>query len=596
MRKAGRPQGRLKGDTAEANALARFVRDITAGRSVRALAQRYRLGKTTWSEYRSAEKVIPWHWLELLVQDLPVDPHARSELLALAGDLHRAATEAAVNSARRTPENRTGAGSWLRRHHAPTALVRTGADVSEPPHEVARSPEAAVPEVLPARIVRLDAASDTASFVRGEVLDAADTPHSNGVVVLRMEPPKPVPHSRRRILALPPGGTAPSSVRRRRVKAGPALAVALLLVAVGVLLGVRLGAPATSDWSDEPGTSDSVARPQGGPTPSSQAPPPSVARSPEPVTPPASPPVSPSAAQPPTPEEGRHERGPASASLPQKQEAPASTGDQTVPAAPSGTLYAIAPDHRSVRQWRGDGDAWSRIGGPADRILAGKAGLFAVDADSKRLLGYLGAPGKWAPVSEPAAEFAISGDQLYRIAPDHSAVQRWNGTGTTWTTVGGPASHLYGGGAGLFATHPGDGRIYRYDSATGFWPYVGNAGADFAVTDRHLYGLTPDRSEVFQWNGGASSAWFRVGGSAMSLHASPNQVFAISSDHGRLLRYTDTPESWTPASEAGAEFTMTAHHVFRLSPDRGAVFQGTTQDPGSWTRIGGPAAALVASP
>lgn len=218
-----------------------------------------------------------------------------------------------------------------------------------------------------------------------------------------------------------------------------------------------------------------------------------------------------------------------------------------------------------------------------------------MDSDSKQLLGYLGRPGRWAPVSEPAAEFAMSGDRLYRIAADHSAVQRWDGSGATWTVIGGPASHLYGGGAGLFATHPGDGRIYRYDSGANFWPYVGNAGADFAVTGRHLYGLTPDRSEVFQWNGGASSSWFRVGGPATSLRAGPGHVFATTPDHGKLLRYTDSPESWTPASEAGADFTITADHIFRLSPDRSAVFQGSTRTPGTWTQIGGPAAAVAAS-
>ncbi|GGP75979.1 hypothetical protein GCM10010278_62960 [Streptomyces melanogenes] len=637
MRRAGRPQGQLKGGTAEANALAQFVRDITVGRSVRALAQRYRLGKTTWSEYRSAEKIIPWHWLEQLVQDVSEDARVRSQLLAQARQLHTAATRTAVTYEQRATDDTTATRPWLPWHQdsparlteqrpAPagtgpltpattdpgqqtrhgtdrlpvlrrrttTALVRARAGLPEPGREV--TPSIAGASMHPTvHIARLEAAADGTSLVRGEVLSVVDTSRSASVA-LRPEPPRPVPHpqGRARRLALPPGGTATSATRPWRLRAGSVLAVALLLVAVGVLLGVRLSTPATSNWSNAPGTTDSMAPPPQVSAPSVQAPPPLPSPTADTSAPSASPPpASPSAERQSTREADRRESGNVFATPP--PESPTSTTGQTVPSAPPGTLYAIAPDHRSIRQWQGHGTAWSRIGGAADRILAGQAGLFAVDSDSKQLLGYLGTPGRWAPVSEPAAEFAMSGNQLYRIAADHSAVHRWDGSGATWTVIGGPASHLYGGGAGLFATHPGDGRIYRYDSGANFWPYVGNAGADFAVTGRHLYGLTPDRSEIFQWNGGASSSWFRVGGPATSLHASPGHVFATTPDHGKLLRYADSPESWAPASEAGADFTITADHIFRLSPDRSAVFQGSTRSPGTWTQIGGPAAAVAAS-
>lgn len=67
MGRAGRPQGRLKGETEQADALARFVQEVTSGVTVRELAQRYQAGKTSWSEYRSAEKDIPWHLLQKLI-------------------------------------------------------------------------------------------------------------------------------------------------------------------------------------------------------------------------------------------------------------------------------------------------------------------------------------------------------------------------------------------------------------------------------------------------------------------------------------------------------------------------------------------------
>lgn len=92
---AGRPQGRLKGETEQADALARFVREVTAGITVRKLAQRYPAGRTSWSEYRSAEKDIPWHLLQRLIHDHEADPRARTMLLARAGHLHEQATRAA---------------------------------------------------------------------------------------------------------------------------------------------------------------------------------------------------------------------------------------------------------------------------------------------------------------------------------------------------------------------------------------------------------------------------------------------------------------------------------------------------------------------
>ncbi|MBD0675150.1 hypothetical protein [Streptomyces sp. CBMA156] len=96
MGSTGRPQGRLKGETEQADALAQFVRQLTSGLTVRELAQRYPAGRTRWSEYRSAGKDIPWDLLQQLVHDLTKDPSARKELLTQAGHLHEQAVQAAA--------------------------------------------------------------------------------------------------------------------------------------------------------------------------------------------------------------------------------------------------------------------------------------------------------------------------------------------------------------------------------------------------------------------------------------------------------------------------------------------------------------------
>ncbi|MGV9267638.1 RICIN domain-containing protein [Kitasatospora sp. NPDC003701] len=108
MASAGRPQGRLKGETEQADALARFVREVTAGVTVRRLAQRYPAGRTSWSEYRSAEKNIPWHLLQRLVHDQVTDPRTRAALLARAGHLHEQATRAAGGLLPPRPERSAG--------------------------------------------------------------------------------------------------------------------------------------------------------------------------------------------------------------------------------------------------------------------------------------------------------------------------------------------------------------------------------------------------------------------------------------------------------------------------------------------------------
>ncbi|WP_435852338.1 phospholipase A2, partial [Streptomyces platensis] len=43
--------------------------------------------------------------------------------------------------------------------------------------------------------------------------------------------------------------------------------------------------------------------------------------------------------------------------------------------------------------------------------------------------------------------------------------------------------------------------LYKYNGTPEAWSEIGNAGTDFAVTDHHVYGLTPDRIAVFEWEG-----------------------------------------------------------------------------------------------
>lgn len=97
----GRPQGSLKGETEQANALADFLRELTGGVTVRQLGERYRTGKTSWGEYRSGVKIIPLHLLERIIHDHVRDPRPRAALLAKARCLHDEAE--AAGRRRRSP-------------------------------------------------------------------------------------------------------------------------------------------------------------------------------------------------------------------------------------------------------------------------------------------------------------------------------------------------------------------------------------------------------------------------------------------------------------------------------------------------------------
>ncbi|MFJ8623690.1 hypothetical protein ACIRD3_12710 [Kitasatospora sp. NPDC093550] len=95
MGKAGRPPGPLRGRTEQANALAQFLRELTAESTVSDLEKRYSLARSSWSEYRSGQKIIPWDRLSKVVEHrFAHDPRARQLAMDNARRLHAAATSA----------------------------------------------------------------------------------------------------------------------------------------------------------------------------------------------------------------------------------------------------------------------------------------------------------------------------------------------------------------------------------------------------------------------------------------------------------------------------------------------------------------------
>ncbi|WP_030242114.1 DNA/RNA non-specific endonuclease [Streptomyces lavendulae] len=249
-------------------------------------------------------------------------------------------------------------------------------------------------------------------------------------------------------------------------------------------------------------------------------------------------------------------------------------------------LYALAADHTAVYRWNGKGTDWTKVGGPAQDLYVGGAGLFATSLGSGALNKYNGQPGDWSQIGGAGADFAVTGDHLYGLNPDRSAVYEWNGTGTDWTRIGGPAQDLEAGGAGLFATSP-DGKLHKYNGQPDTWSEIGGAGADFAVTSDHLYGLNPDRTAVYEWNGKGTD-WTKVGGPAQDLHAGGAGLFATSPDD-KLHKYDRRADTWTEIGNAGKAFAVGSTRLYGLASDGNSVHRWSGQG-ADWTALGAPSA------
>jgi hypothetical protein len=157
-----------------------------------------------------------------------------------------------------------------------------------------------------------------------------------------------------------------------------------------------------------------------------------------------------------------------------------------------------------------------------------------------------------------------------------------------------PVGTIYGGGYGLFATNAQTGDIYRWSDGggngiwRGSWNRIGGPGAEFAITADGLYGLTPDRGAVYRYTG-IGSAWTRFSGPAEHIYGGNFGLLAT----GRLTgdAYRVLPDGMHRIGGPGAEFVVTDHSIYGLTPNRQAVYRYTGT---SWTRIGGPAAHIYA--
>jgi hypothetical protein len=87
-----------------------------------------------------------------------------------------------------------------------------------------------------------------------------------------------------------------------------------------------------------------------------------------------------------------------------------------------------------------------------------------------------------------------------------------------------------------------------------------------------VYGLTPDKSAVYRYDG-TPGRWTKVGGPASFLIGGGSFLYAKEPGTGKLWRYSGTGEQWAEVGTPGTGFVAVGRTIYGLTPDRSAVYQ-----------------------
>ncbi|MFD0280004.1 phospholipase A2, partial [Kitasatospora sp. NPDC127111] len=275
--------------------------------------------------------------------------------------------------------------------------------------------------------------------------------------------------------------------------------------------------------------------------------------------------------------------------------------------------YVLPKDGSGVYQWSPGRVAWRKVGGPAKNLYAGMDTVYATNPDTGDVWRYNGKPNDWTRISGPVADLAATNKHLYKIPADRSGVWEYTGPGDKWRPVGGPAAHLYaytgktkamknaekqrGGAQGLltdsplFATDPASGNIAHYLGGPDKWSVIGQPGAEFAVTDETLYGLSPDHSGIWQWNGkdGKASNWANVRTERTEHIIASDTLFAINPGTGDIAKHNGNG-NWAKIGGPATAFATSGGQLYRLSPDGTGLYRYTWDKQNNWAAAGAPAA------
>ncbi len=114
----------------------------------------------------------------------------------------------------------------------------------------------------------------------------------------------------------------------------------------------------------------------------------------------------------------------------------------------------------------------------------------------------------------------------------------------------------------------------------------GTSAPEPAQVTEALVAVTPSGDAVNSWDP-KSGRWTEIGGPAAEVHGGGAGLFAVAPGVGHIAHYR-APGNWSYIGERPAELAVGRDHLYRLAPDRAAVWAWVAQS-GSWLLIGGPA-------
>ncbi|MFD8670883.1 hypothetical protein ACFV1U_36600 [Streptomyces microflavus] len=383
------------------------MREATKDFTLRELAERYKISKSSWGEYRAGTKLIDLHLLQRVVRDLVRDERGRAVTTARADKLHQLARDAESSTPPSGPGPLAGPDQIL---GSPNSGLRESEEILRALREVVTHLRDTAPPPLStppapegeARFDRETTLSPDAEeggaperiTISKDVRAPAEHAQEGGEDETEADPlpssKDPRSHSEPEEGA-PPAAPATFTARVRHWRA-PALWAALAVL-VAALFANHIH---TSD--DRPGTasqSDSPERGQQTTTPTEPGPYPA------------------------------HPMAPGDRAPAVPQESQSRSGMAGIVAATSSHLYRITPD-ANVEEYTGKTNAWKIIRKRTERIFTSPTTLYATDSSSGKLQQYNRSKNTWEPIGDPLSSFAATKNHLYSVSTDLSSIYEYS--------------------------------------------------------------------------------------------------------------------------------------------------------------------------
>ncbi|WP_437746860.1 matrixin family metalloprotease [Sorangium sp. So ce1504] len=142
----------------------------------------------------------------------------------------------------------------------------------------------------------------------------------------------------------------------------------------------------------------------------------------------------------------------------------------------------------------------------------------------------------------------------------------------------------------VYARKQSTGDIYKKSGST--WTKVSGPVQAFLTHGNDVYALQSNFGNVIKYSG-SGTTWTTVGGSSNQIFLCGGFVCATNTN-GEVFRYFDGTNTWSKIGDPGAKFATAGSDLFGLTPNQNDVFRYNGSGT-SWTDVGGTFADLIGS-